>query len=676
MQNPLLEMNDLPPFSQMLPEHIEAAIDQVLADNRAAVAAVLAGSHCDWDSLMTPLEVMDDRLHRTWSPASHMNAVVNSEPLRLAYNACVPKLSAYATEMGQNTELYRACKALAEDPASAALPSPSRMALDHALREFRLTGVGLDDASKARFSEVMQELSTLQARFQDNVLDATQSWTLQITDPQRLTGVPENAMAVLKQNAARRDLDGWLLTLEFPSYLPVMTHADDRELRRQTYQAFMTRASDQGPDAGRFDNSAIMDQILVLRQEAASLSGFGNFAERSLATKMADSAAQVIVFLEELAARSRPQARREFETLQAFAAETHGVDVLEAWDILYYSEKLRVREYDISQEILRPYFPESRVVPGLFAVAGALFGIRLLAREGLEVWHPDVRFYDVVDANGEVRAHLYMDLYARAGKRGGAWMDDYRGRRRLPTGVQTPVAYITCNFTPPVGDDPALFTHDEVVTLFHEFGHALHHMLTRVDCAAVAGINGVEWDAVELPSQLMENWCWEHEALALISAHYRSGESLPDSLYQRMRAARNFQSAMMMVRQLEFALFDFRLHAGSGEHTQVLELWHRVRQQVAVTPAPEFARFPHAFTHIFAGGYAAGYYSYKWAEVLAADAFSSFLEHGIFDAETGQRYLHEVLERGGSRRAMDNFVAFRGRKPEPKALLEQSGIAC
>ncbi len=676
MPNPLLEMRDLPPFSRIRPAQVETAIDQVLADNREGIARIVAAERFDWDHLIPPLEEMEDRLHRTWSPVSHLNAVLNSEPLRGAYNACLPKLSAYHTELAQNVSLHRAYRALAEAPDASRLPAQFRMALEHALRDFRLAGVDLPEHSKTRFKEIMQQLSTLQSRFQDNVLDATQSWTLHITDPDRLAGVPASALGVLRQNAARKDLDGWLLTLESPSYLPVMMHADDRELRRQAYQAFVTRGSDQGPDEGRFDNGAVMAQILALRHEAAELTGFGNFAERSLATKMAESAQEVIGFLEDLAARSRPQAQREFSALGEFARKEHGVVVLEAWDVAYYSEKLRVSEYDVSQEMLRPYFPEARVVSGLFAVAETLFGVRLQCRDDIDVWHPDVRCYQVVDNDSGIRALLYMDLYARANKRGGAWMSDYRGRRRLPAGVQTPVAYITCNFTPPLGEDPALFTHDEVITLFHEFGHALHHMLTRVDCAAVAGINGVEWDAVELPSQLMENWCWEREALDLISGHYQSGERLPDSLYQRMRAARTFQTAMQMVRQLEFALFDFELHAGYDpiRPTPILDLWHRVRDRVAVAPVPDFARFPHAFSHIFAGGYAAGYYSYKWAEVLAADAFSSFLDHGIFDRETGRRYLREVLEMGGSRRAMDNFVAFRGRKPRVEPLLEHSGI--
>ena len=676
--NPLLELAALPPFSRIRPEHVEPAIDQVLVENGTALEALLdADIEPTWDSVMAPLDDLRDRLHQVWSPVSHLNAVMNSDALRAAYNSCLSKLSAYWTDLGQNERLQRAVRAIADSPGAAALEGAQRKALEHSLRDFHLSGVDLPAADKARYKAIMQELSALQSKFEDNVLDATNAWTCHLRDQNRIAGLPDSACSVLRQNAERRGLEGWLITLEFPSYFPVMSYADDRELRHEVYQAFVTRASDQGPHAGRFDNGEIMERVLALRHELAHLLGFASYAERSLATKMATDPAQVLEFLGDLATRSRPQAQREFAELASFAKEVHGVHRLEAWDVSYYGEKLRRQRYDVSQEDLRPYFPESRVVPGLFAVVERLYGIKVLPAEGADLWHPEVRFYDVRDADGELRAHFYLDLYARAKKRGGAWMDEYRGRRRTVRGLQTPVAFVTCNFTPPVGDRAALFTHDEVLTLFHEFGHALHHMLTTVECYDVAGINGVEWDAVELPSQFMENWCWEREALDLISGHFETAEPLPEPLYQRMLEARNFQSAMMMVRQLEFALFDFRLHAeyDPNQGARVLEIWHQVREQVAVVPVPAFNRFPNAFSHIFAGGYAAGYYSYKWAELLSADAFSRFEEEGIFNRGTGQDFLHAVLEVGGSRDAMQNFVAFRGREPDVGALLRHSGIA-
>ena len=678
MTNALLELEDLPPFSRIRPDHVEPAVDLVLAENQQALEALLERQGTpNWDSLMAPLDELRDRLHQVWSPVSHLNAVLNSDALRAAYNACLPKLSAHWTELGQNERLQGAVRALTESPDAVRLEPAQRKALEHNLRDFHLSGVDLPSADKARYKAIMQELAALQSKFEDNVLDATNAWTCQLETDNRLAGLPDSALSVLRQNAERRGLEGWLITLELPSYFPVMSYADDRELRHEVYQAFVTRASDQGPQAGRYDNSEIMERILALRHELAQLLGFANYAERSLATKMASGPAQVLEFLEDLAARSRPQAQREFAELEAFAREQHGIPQLEAWDVGYYTEKLRRQRYDLSQEDLRPYFPETRVLPGLFAVVERLYEVRIQPAPGADLWHPDVRFYELRDATGELRAHFYMDLYARAKKRGGAWMDEYRGRRRSVRGVQTPVAFVTCNFTPPVAGRPALFTHDEVLTLFHELGHALHHMLTRVEYYDVAGINGVEWDAVELPSQFMENWCWEREALDLISGHHETGAPVPDGLYRRMLAARNFQSAMMMARQLELALFDFRLHAEYSPHqgARVLELWRRVREQVAVVPAPAFNRFPNAFSHIFAGGYAAGYYSYKWAEVLSADAFSRFEEEGIFNPATGRDFLRCVLEVGGSRDAMASFVAFRGREPQVEPLLRHSGIA-
>ncbi|MEJ2345243.1 MAG: oligopeptidase A [Gammaproteobacteria bacterium] len=678
MPNPLLTMSGLPPFSQITPEHVEPAIDAVLAENRRTLQELLdANRDYSWTNLIQPLEDMEERLSRIWSPVGHMNAVVNSEPLRAAYNACLPKLSDYATEMGQHARLYQAFKSIAEGAEYARLDTAQRKVVDNALRDFRLSGVALAEQDKQRYKAIMQELSRLTSKFSENLLDATQAWSKRITDAGRLQGLPESAVSLARQNAEREGVEGWLFNLEFPSYVPVLTYADDRELRREMYAAYVTRASDEGPNAGQWDNGPIMEDILRLRHEAARLLGFTNYAERSLATKMAGSTDQVIQFLHQLAQRSLPRAREELDEVRAFARGQHGMETLEAWDVPYYSEKLRQARYSISQEELKPYFPDTGVVPGMFAVVEKLYGLDIREVPGVDAWHPDVRFYEIRDRRGELRGQFYLDLYARPNKRGGAWMDECLGRKRSGGQVQIPVAYLTCNFTPPIGDQPALLTHDEVETLFHEFGHGLHHMLTLVDYPSVSGIAGVAWDAVELPSQFMENWCWEREALDLFARHYQTGAALPEALYQRMTAARNFQSAMQMVRQLEFALFDFRLHLEYDPERggRIYELLQEVREQVAVMHPPSFNRFPHSFSHIFAGGYAAGYYSYKWAEVLAADAFSAFEESGIFDQDTGRRFLSAILEQGGSREPMELFVEFRGREPTIDALLRHSGLA-
>jgi oligopeptidase A len=678
MNNPLLELDGLPPFSHIKPEHVEPAIDQLLAESRARVKQLLAdNSHYTWDNLVDPLEAMDDRLNRAWSPVSHLNAVVNSEPLREAYNACLPKLSEYATEMGQNEDLFRAFRQIAEGGEYDKMDTAQRKIIDNALRDFRLSGVQLDRGKRARYKAIMQELSSLTSKFSDNVLDATNAWHRQVTDEALLAGLPETARALARQTAEQRGLEGWVFNLEFPSYYPVMTYAGNRGLREELYTAYVTRASDQGPNAGQWDNAPLMEQIMSLRHEAAQLLDFGNYAERSLETKMAESPQHVLDFLNDLAARSKPVAEKELEAVREFARAEHGLEDLQAWDIPYYSEKLRQQQYAISQEELKPYFPQPQVVSGLFGIVERLYGLSITEVEGIDIWHGDVRFFRIHDAAGDLRGEFYLDLYARPHKRGGAWMDECISRRRDAAGTQTPVAYLTCNFSPPIGDDPALFTHDEVITLFHEFGHGLHHMLTRIDYAGVSGISGVAWDAVELPSQFMENWCWEREALDLIAGHYRSGEKIPQELYRRMMQAKNFQSAMQMVRQLEFALFDFRLHHeyDPAVGARVHEVLNEVRQQVSVVQPPAFNRFENGFTHIFSGGYAAGYYSYKWAEVLSADAFSAFEEAGIFDRETGNRFLSSILEQGGSREPMELFVEFRGREPTIDALLRHSGLA-
>jgi oligopeptidase A len=676
--NPLLGLTGLPPFSKIRPEHVEPALDALLAECRARVVQLLADNTTySWANLVQPIEDVEDKLSRAWSPVGHMNSVVNSEDLRAAYNACLPKLSEYGTEMGQNEALYQAYKQIAEGPEYARLDTAQRKIIDNSIRDFRLSGIALAPSQRDRYKALMQELSSVQAKFEENLLDATNAWKLQITDKARLAGLPDSAIGLAKQTAEREGMEGWLFNLEFPSYYPVLTYADDRELRREVYTAYVTRASDEGPNAGKWDNGPLMEQLLALRHEAAQLLGFANYAERSIETKMAQSTDQVMQFLTDLAERSLPKAREDLEAVRSFAREQHSADNLESWDISYYSEKLRQHQYAISQEELKPYFPETRVLPGMFAVVQRLYGLDIREIPGVDTWHPSVRFYEIHDAAGQVRGQFYLDLYARPHKRGGAWMDDCIARRMTASGPQTPVAYLTCNFSPPIGNDPALFTHDEMITLFHEFGHGLHHMLTQVDYAGVSGISGVAWDAVELPSQFMENWCWEREALDLIAGHYQTGEPLPQQLYERMQAARNFQSAMQMVRQLEFSLFDFRIHRDfdPAKGGRVYDILDEVRQQVAVMKPPSFNRFPHSFSHIFAGGYGAGYYSYKWAEVLSADAFSAFEEAGIFDRETGKRFLTAILERGGSCEPMELFIDFRGREPTIDALLRHSGLA-
>ncbi|MGY3925200.1 oligopeptidase A [Aeromonas jandaei] len=679
MNNPLLSMDSLPPFSQIQPDHVQPAVTQAIADCKQKIKDVLAHTEPHtWDSLIAPLEEVNDRLARIWSPVSHLNSVLNSEPLRAAHDACLPLLSEFQTYVGQHEGLYQAYLALSESDDFPRLGGAQRKEIQNTLRDFRLSGIGLPAEAQQRYGEIQARLSELASRFSNNVLDATQGWHKLVADEAELAGLPESVLAAARQMAEFKGKEGWLFTLDIPSYLPVMMYADNRELRAEMYEAFTTRASDQGPNAGKWDNSAIMTELLTLRSELARLLGFANYAELSLATKMADKTSQVVDFLTDLAAKSLPQGKAELEEIRAFAAEQHGQSELAAWDIAYYAEKLKQHKFSISDEQLRPYFPANKVVKGLFEVVKRVFGMKVRERLGIDTWHPDVRFYDIFDSEDELRGSFYLDLYAREHKRGGAWMDVCLGRRYRQDGsLQKPVAYLTCNFNGPVDGKPALFTHDEVVTLFHEFGHGIHHMLTRIDVAGVAGINGVAWDAVELPSQFLENWCWESEALAFISGHYETGEPLPADLLEKMLTARNFQAAMQMLRQLEFALFDFRLHQefDPAKPDQIPALLGEVRSQVAVMTPPAFNRFQHSFSHIFAGGYAAGYYSYKWAEVLSADAFSRFEEEGIFNPATGQSFLQNILEKGGSKEPMELFRAFRGREPKVDALLRHSGIA-
>ena len=687
MSNPLLEMTGLPPFSKIKPEHVEPAIDTLLAEIREDINRRLddyAGQY-NWDNLIQPLEDRDDRLSRAWSPVSHMNSVVNSPALREAYNACLPKLSEYATEMGQNRKLFEAYKFIKASADFAGLQPAQQKIIDNALRDFHLSGVDLSEEKKARFREIRQRLSQLTTRYEENVLDATQAWNRVIENEAQLAGLPESARAMAKQAAEQKQKSGWLFTLDFPSYHAVITYADDRALREEIHHAYVTRASDlfmaQGVDTSKWDNAEVMEEILALRHESAQLLGYANYAERSLATKMADSPERVTGFLHDLAQRAKPVAEKEFQQLKDFAREHYGMMDMQPWDVPYYSEKLRQHTFDITQEELKPYFPELRVITGMFEVVKRLYGLTIQEVGGIDCWHKDVRFFDIYDEDNILRGQFYLDLYARKNKRGGAWMDDCVARKRDADGrVQIPVAYLTCNLTPPIGEEPAQFTHDEVITLFHEFGHGLHHMLTQVDYLGVSGINGVAWDAVELPSQFMENWCWEKEALAFICGHVKTGDPLPDALFDKMYAAKNFQSGMQMVRQLEFSLFDFRMHLeydpaqSSVKAQRVQKILDEVRAEVAVIQYAPYNRFQNSFSHIFAGGYAAGYYSYKWAEVLSADAFSLFEERGIFDADSGRKFLHCILEQGGSKEPMDLFVDFRGREPKIDALLRHCGI--
>lgn len=684
MTNPLLASHLLPPFSAIKAEHVTPAIKTLVAEGRAQLQALLtslneSGRRPSWSSLVAPLETQGDKLDQAWAPVSHLNAVANSDELRAAYTESVALLTEYSTEFSQNEALYQAYQQLAAGSEFSQLNQAQQQSINNALRDFRLGGVALSDSDKQRFAAIQQRLSELATQFSNNVLDATQAWFKQFDDASALAGLPESALAQAAQTAAQKNLPGYVITLDFPSYYAVIMYADSRALREEIYTAYVTRASAagkkaDGSSAAEWDNSAIIAETLALRHELAQLLGFANYAERSLASKMAESTAQVIQFLNELAAKSKPFAERDYAELRAFAA-AQGCSDLQAWDTTYYSEKLRVEKYAVAQEELRPYFPAEKVIDGMFEIVRRLFGIDVKPVAAFDTYHPDVRFYHI-EKNGEQLASFYLDLFARDKKRGGAWMADCRVRRTTEQGVQLPVAFLTCNFTPPVGSTPSLLTHDEVTTLFHEFGHGLHHMLTQIDVAAVSGINGVAWDAVELPSQFMENWCWEPEAIPLISGHYETGEPLPQHLLEKMLAAKNFQSGLQMIRQLEFSLFDFRLHAeyNPAAPQSAQTVLNQVRDQVAVIKPPAFNRFENSFSHIFAGGYAAGYYSYKWAEVLSADAYSRFEEEGIFNAHTGASFLQEILQQGGSKAPMELFKNFRGREPKIDALLRHSGI--
>ncbi|UBB26420.1 M3 family metallopeptidase [Pseudoxanthomonas japonensis] len=676
MTLPLLDFSGLPRFDAIKPDQITPAIDQLLAEADAAVKRAETIAPVSWESFVVPMDDATERLYRAWGQVTHLQAVVNTPELREAYNANLPKVTRFGSALGQNLALYAQYKALAQSPEAKDYDAARRKALENALRDFRLGGAELDEAGKARFTAIREELSALAAKFSNNVLDATDAWALYVEDESRLAGLPADVLAAARAQAEKDGRAGWKLTLQMPCYLPVQTYAEDRGLREQLYRASAVRASELGDDAG-LDNSALIDRILALRTELAALLGFASYADYSVATKMADSPQAVLAFLRDLGARALPHARRDRAELEAFARDELGLDDLQAWDLAWASEKLKQARYSYSGQEVKQYFTEPKVLAGLFDLIHALYGLRVEPDQA-PTWHPDVRFYRLVGGDGQLVGQFYLDLYAREGKRGGAWMDDGRNRRERGSGqgAQTPLVYLVCNFGRGAEGKPATFSHNEVTTLFHEMGHGLHQLLTAIGELAVAGINGVEWDAVELPSQFMENFCWEWERVRAMTAHVDTGAPLPRDLFDRMLAAKNFQSGMATVRQLEFGLFDMLLHAGGLDPAgdSVLALLERVRDEIAVNRPPSWNRFPHQFSHIFAGGYAAGYYSYKWAEVLSADAYAAFEETPGQLAETGARFRREVLGRGGSRGAAENFRAFRGREPRIDALLRHSGM--
>ena len=671
MNNPLLQIDELPAFDKIDASHARPALETVLAENRAHLADLTAQSAPTFATLVVPVEELSYRLSRVWSPIGHLNAVANSAAMRAAYNECVPLLTEYASELGQNEKLYEAYAYVLKHEGDRLEP-PQRKLLENALRDFRLAGVDLPPERKARYREVMQQLALLGTKFSENVLDAGRAYTRSVTDEVELAGLPSNAIDRAAADAREANQLGWLFKLDQPTYMTVMTSAESEQLRRDIYEAWVTRASELGPSAGRFDNGPLIAELLPLRHELAQLLGFANYAEYALSTRMARSIKQVLGFLDDLARRCIPAGRQEFSDLEEFAGRK-----LNAWDLAYYAERLQESRFKVSQEALRPYFPLPKVLSGLFALTQRLYGISVRERPGVSVWHPSVRYYDLLDAKDGLVAGFYLDPYSRTEKRSGAWMDECVAAKSLPSGTTLPVAQLVCNFTAPVGSAPSLLTHDEVTTLFHEFGHGLHHMLTRVAYPSIAGINGVSWDAVELPSQFMENFVWRREVLPLISAHVTTGEPLPVDMLQRLLGTRTFNAALDTLRQIELASFDFELHANfnPAEGAKVAETLAAVKRRVAVVPAAPFNRMPSSFAHIFAGGYAAGYYSYKWAEVLAADAFEAFEEAGVFDSKTATRFRESILARGGSLDAMEAFVQFRGRQPDVRPLLKQTGIA-
>ncbi len=677
--NPLLDFSGLPRFDAVLPDHVTPAIRHLLEENRALIEGLIAAeTAATWDAFVQPMLDAGERLSRAWGIVGHLHSVNDVPPWREAYNAMLPEVSSFYADLGQNLALFAKYKALATSAEFPVLSAPRRRSIENELRDFRLSGAELPQERKPRFKEIQEELSALGSKFSENVLDATNAHAEWIEDEAALAGLPDDARAAAQAAAAKDGKPGWKFTLHAPSYIPVLQYCDNRELRARMYRAYATRASEFGP-ADR-DNGPLIDRLLALRDEEAKMLGYASFAEVSLAAKMADTPAQVAAFQRDMAAKARPFAGRDIAELRDFARRELGMETLESWDLSWASEKLKQQRYSFSDDEVKQYFPEPQVLAGLFRVIEALFAVKL-APDTAPVWHPAVRFFRI-EREGKLIGQFYLDLYARETKRGGAWMDEAITRRRIAGGIQTPVAYLNCNFPAPVGSKPATFSHDDVITLFHECGHGLHHLLTQVEELPVSGIHGVEWDAVELPSQFMENFCWEWDVLSGMTAHAETGAPLPRALYDKMIAAKNFQSGLQTLRQVEFGLFDLLLHSefAPGAGRSFMQLLAAVRGEVAVLVPPEWNRFPHSFSHIFGGGYAAGYYSYKWAEVLSADAYEAFEEAAgaggsTLDAATGERFLREILSVGGSRPALESFKAFRGREPQPDALLRHNGMA-
>ncbi len=677
MKNAIKKIDQLPKFSQLTVGNIKLNVETILKANKLLVDKLVTTDEMTWDSFVKPLSLLEDTLNKQWSPVSHLNAVKSSELLRKAYNDCLPLLSEYATEMSQNKALYQGFVTIHGSEDFTHLDISQQKTIKDALKHFKLGGVDLEGKSRKRYQILQTELSELQSSYENNLLDATQSWEQLIDDEHKLAGLPDYAKKMLEKLAQQKKNSGYRVTLDMPCYISVITYADNRELRQQIYEAYTSRASDIGITDKKFDNAIIMEKIIAKRQEKSILLGFSNYSDYSLETKMANSTEQVIEFLNDLAQRSKPAAITEVKERQQYAESLGFEGDLEPWDFTYYSEKLKQHRYKIAEEDLKPYFSDQVVITGLFKIVKELYNIKIeQIHEGIDLWHSSVRFYQIKDSENQVIGQFYLDLYVRENKRGGAWMDECINRHHIDGKTQIPVAYLTCNLTPPISAEPALFTHDEVITLFHEFGHGLHHMLTKIDVPDVAGINGVEWDAVELPSQFMENYCWQKDALQLFAKHYKTGESLPDDLFYKMTAAKNFQTALQMLRQIEFSLFDIKLHQSHNlKHaSEIQSILDQVRHEVSVVKTTSNNRFQNGFSHIFAGGYAAGYYSYKWAEVLSADAFAAFEEEGIFNKQTGKRFLNCILEKGGSRPAIESFHCFRGRDPNIDALLRHSGI--
>lgn len=673
-ENPLLDCKPYPRFDQIKPEHILPALKDVLAQSRAVIEQLAdAPQPPTWENFVEPLEAIDDQLEQLWSPVSHLNSIQDTEALRDAVEAALPILSDYSAEVGQNQGLYTKFEALANSEQFSQLNVAQKAVIEHQLRDFKLSGIALSEQDQTKYKKLSSALSKLCNEYSQNILDATQAWSMNVTKQGDLSGLPDSVISAAKTLAKKSKLEGWAFNLQAPSFIPFMTYADNTELRKQMYTAYVTRASDQGPNAGEWDNSELMQNIVRKRQKLAKLLGFKHYSQYSLETKMAKDVQEVETFLLDLAKRSKPAALNEDAQLKAFALTLDGADDLQAWDRSYYAEKQKLAVYDFSEEELRAYFPLPRVLSGLFKTVEKLFSIQVRTADKPPVWHNDVQFFEIYDEHNELRGAFYLDLYARDNKRGGAWMADCTNRRVTDSLNQKPVAFLNCNFSAPEGDQPSLLRHDDVITLFHEFGHGLQHMLTKVDVASVAGISGVPWDAVELPSQFLENWCWQREALDFISGHVETGEPLPDALLNKMLAAKNYHAALQMLRQIEFSLFDIRLHAAKGKF-DIGQTLDDVRTEISVTETPSFNRFAHGFSHVFAGGYAAGYYSYKWAEVLSSDAFSRFEEEGLFNPQTGKDFLQNILEKGGSEPPAKLFAQFRGREPSIEPLLKHCGL--